>query len=288
MSAKVYEMVTEKIITQLENGIIPWRRTWSAGGLPKNAVTKKEYRGMNMFLLGDYACPFWGSFKQINDLGGSVLKGEKSSLCVFWKLFDVEDELDENGKPKKIPMLRYYNVWNISQTTLADDPRFSFDTEKNDKIAEAEWIIANMPNRPSLEKKFEKAFYNTVFDCVNVPDIKYFKDADSYYSIMFHELAHSTGHKSRLDRETVTEAAAFGSETYSKEELVAEMGSAFISASCGIVNSTLENSAAYIGNWLHKLKDDKRMIVFAAAAAQKAADYILGKNQEEAKAEEVA
>ncbi len=271
----VYELVTAKITEQLEHGVIPWRRPWTGGGAPRNAVSKREYSGVNVFLLGGYSCPYWGSFKQIGDLGGNVLKGEKGSLCVFWKMLESEDEVDADGKAKKIPLLRYYTVFNIAQTTLADDPRFAIETKQHDRIAETERIAADMPNRPTIEDKESRAYYRPSSDVVNVPALKYFESGEEYYSTLFHELAHSTGHAKRLNREGINEVAAFGTATYSKEELIAEMSAAYLCASCGI-----EHSAAYIGGWLRKLKDDRRLVVFAAAAAQKAADYVLNRKGE--------
>lgn len=280
----VYEMVTAKVIEKLESGVVPWHRPWAGGGLPMNMKSRKEYKGMNVWLLGDHSSPWWGSMKQINDLGGKVLAGEKSSLCVFndkklkksAKDADGDDESESDGKGKYYWLLKYYRVFNIAQTTLKDDPRFKVETKVHEPIKEAAEIVDGMPSRPVMESREASAFYRPSADMVNVPELKYFESAEEYYSVVFHELTHSTGHSSRLGRKGVEECAAFGSATYSEEELVAEMGAAFLCGKCGIERRTLDNSAAYIAGWLNRLKDDRRLLVKAAGAAQKAADFILG------------
>ncbi len=284
---KVYELITEKMIEKLEAGVVPWRRPWNGGGAPMNAKSKREYNGMNVFLLGGHACPYWASMKQINELGGRVEKGEKSSLCVFWKQVAVGGKDKDDGgdeapvKGKFVPMLRYYMVWNIEQTTLRDDPRFAVEAVEHDRIAEAEAIVVGMPDRPELRSVEPRAFYRPSEDMVNVPEMRYFTSAEGYYATMFHELGHSTGHVRRLAREGVMEkAAAFGSNVYSREELVAEMTAAFLCGKCGIEMEVIDNAAAYIAGWLHKLRDDRTLVVKAAGLAQRAADCVLGIKRE--------
>ena len=279
--ADVYEIITDRIVQQLENGVIPWHKPWKAGahGWPKNLVSKKDYRGINVFLLSctPYELPYWLSFKQAKDLGGHVKKGERSTVVVFWKWLETEDE--ETGKTVKRPLLRYYNIFNVSQCEglearvppVSDDPGKPFEP-----IDVCERIVSGMSQAPEIHFGTTGAFYRHADDSVSMPHRERFASVPEFYSTLFHELTHATGHESRLRRPGIVEPSRFGSGTYSKEELVAEMGAAFLCGHAGIENATLDNSAAYIAGWLKRLKDDKRLVVHAAANAQKAADFILG------------
>jgi antirestriction protein ArdC len=269
MTMNIYEMVTQKIIEQLEKGVVPWRKPW-VNFTAVNWVTQKPYRGINTLLLdgGEYA-----TFKQIQQAGGKVKKGEKGHIVVFWKWVEKEDE--ETGETIKIPFLRYYKVFEINTQVEGLESKRKVVSFEHDPIEEAEKIIKGYKNSPSYTHYSGSAYYNPQNDVINVPPMKDFKKVEEYYCTMFHEMIHSTGHKSRLARKGIEEIAAFGSETYSKEELIAEMGAAMLCAQAKIDN-TLENSAAYIQSWLRALKNDKRLVVLAAAQAQKAADYILG------------
>lgn len=278
--ASVYEQVTERIIALLENGNVPWRKPWNVQtGLPRNLVSKKLYRGINLFLLHamQYESPFWLTYRQANELGGNVRKGEKACRVVFWKLREIEDE--QTGDADKIPLLRFYYVFNVAQCDgLKNVPT---PTAETNAPAEPEAIVAAMPQRPDIKHGMALACYSPRTDTVSMPDRERFESQESYYGTLFHELTHSTGHPSRLNRTTLTEAAGFGSNPYCKEELVAEMGAAFLCGHAGIGETVLENSAAYVQNWLEQLKNDKRLIVQAAAQAQRAADFILGVKYEE-------
>jgi antirestriction protein ArdC len=280
----VYQIVTDKIIGMLEAGVVPWRKPWSSAGLPRNLVTKKPYRGINYFLLSasKYVSPFWLTFKQANELGGSVRRGEQSTLIVFWKIDQKEESPQESGEQEthRRFLLRYYLAFNLEQCDLPQgviDKLPKAETHEHDPIDEAELIVANMPQRPALETAGAKAFYNLLTDRVTIPPRELFATAEEYYATLLHELTHSTGHSTRLARETITEAAPFGSTTYSKEELCAEMGSAFLCAEAGISRAVIENQAAYVAGWLSKLREDRKLLVYAAAQAQKAADFILGR-----------
>jgi len=276
----VYEIITEQIIEKLNKGEIPWHQPWT-GSAPKNLVSKKEYRGINPFLLGcqRYSSPYWLSYKQAKDLGGHVKKGEKSTIVVFWKRVNVKDRENEDSE-KTVPMLRYYRVFNSDQCELPDGKVPMLDVNPDfQPIAACDQVVTDMQNKPDIEHREPRAYYRPSTDSVNMPKKETFVKEEFYYSVLFHELGHSTGHKSRLDRKDFAEGC-FGSETYSKEELVAEMTAAFICGHCKIENKTIENSAAYIKSWLRKLKDDSKMVVLAAAAAQKAADFILNRKFE--------
>lgn len=280
MSKSVYEMVTERIISQLEKGIIPWARPWTgvrSGAY--NRISKKPYSLLNQMLLqhdGEYA-----TFKQWQDLGGHVRKGEKSEIVCFWKIQPVEEEQEDGTKAvKQIPLLRYYNVFHISQVDGVEPlPQEELNNDIQ-PIEKADRIIIDYVTREHInfqEKKSNKAFYSPSNDMVIVPLKEQYLNINEYYSTAFHELTHSTGHKARLDRLCNGTVAAFGSETYSKEELVAEIGSASLMNIIGIETvKSFENSSAYIQNWLQVLKNDVKFIISASSKAEKAVDYILG------------
>jgi len=278
----VYGIVNDRIIEHLENGVIPWQQPWTEAGLPKNLVTGKNYRGINVWLLNtlNYSQNSFLTFKQVKDLDGSVKKGEKAQVVVFWKW--VEKENKETGEKEKAPILRYYKVFNIDQCAGIPKEKLPPVVEKNNKPLETcEKIVNEMPKCPDIRHKEHSAFYNKSEDFVNVPRMEAFKDSESYYSTLFHELVHSTGHNERLNRKELITNKAFGSEDYAREELTAEMGASYLKSYAGIPIKKLENNAAYIQSWLKRLKEDKRFIVHASAQAQKATDYILNIKNEE-------
>lgn len=271
MKKNVYEIVTEKIIEQLEKGVVPWRKPWVNGGAV-NWKSQKAYRGINAFLLepGEYA-----TFKQIQEAGGKVKKGATSHIIVFWKLLEKEDK--ESGEIEKIPYLRYYRVFEINSQVEGLKSKRENKTFDHDPIEKAEEIFKGYINAPDYTFNSGRAVYYPLADRINCPPIKDFVVAEEYYSTLFHEMIHSTGHKNRLARPGVTTSnVAFGDEVYSKEELVAEMGAAMLCGVAGIDNNTIENSASYIKSWLNVLKEDHKMVVQAAQQAQKASDLILG------------
>lgn len=277
--ANVYEMVTARIIAELEKGVIPWEKPWTgvrSGAY--NRISKKPYSIINQMILkhtGEYA-----TFKQWTDLGGHIRKGEKSEMVVFWKIFEKEETNEDTGEKevRKIPMLRYYNVFHISQVDGVEPLVIPF--KEVEPIEAADRIIAEYVERERIEFKeiaSNEAFYSPSSDRVVVPMKEQYKHINEYYSTTFHELTHSTGHKSRLDRLHTGADAAFGSETYSKEELVAEIGSASLMNLLGIETiKTFRNSAAYIQSWLKVLKSDNKFIVSASSKAEKAVNYIIG------------
>jgi antirestriction protein ArdC len=286
--SKVYEIITDRIIAELEKGCVPWKSPF-LHGKPQNLITKKPYRGINAFILGisPFSSPFWLTFKQVNEKGGSVKQGEHGTPIVFWKINDVSPAT-ETGEGEEIKveggetaperntarhrLLRYYKVFNLEQTEGISPPPLNNHTSKGDcdKLVE---------DTHAVIKKGSKACYMPTIDTIQIPDAGYFVSVDEYYSTLFHELSHWTGHSSRLCRNISALSSYAHDETYSQEELVAEMGSAFLQAHMGIT-SALENSAAYISSWLETLRNDKRMVIIAAAQAQKAADYIIGCGEE--------
>ena len=277
--ATVYEIITEQIIKKLEQGEIPWHKPWTGTGWPTNLISKKPYTGINVFLLATqgYTSPYWVTYKQAQELGGNVRKGEKSTMIVFWKQLKIKDKGKETDSEKRIPFLRYYRVFNTVQCDGLDEKIPVLDINQDfQPIEQCVNVVNGMPNRPNIQYKENRAYYSPLKDFVNMPKQEFFKKEEFYYSVLFHELGHSTGHETRCARKQFSDWAPFGSELYSKEELVAEMTSAFLSGHCHIERETIDNSAAYIKSWLYKLKNDTKMVVLAAAQAQKAANYILG------------
>jgi antirestriction protein ArdC len=284
----VYSIITERVVALLQQGTIPWQKPWQGAELaPQNLISRKPYRGVNVFLLHamSYTSPFWLTFKQAQELGGHVRKGEKSCPVVFWKWLDVENK--GAGKTERVPFLRYYSVFNAAQCEGIDGhvPSVNGATREHSPVETAERIVQGMPQRPLIKHGQAQAFYHPTDDFVGLPNPEQFRSGEGYYTVLFHELTHSTGHESRLARKGVTGSdgqwSAFGSNPYAKEELVAEMGSAFLCGQAGIVERTIENSAAYVASWLSRLKDDCKLVVQAAAQAQKAADFILAVNHNE-------
>lgn len=273
----IYQAVTDRIIEQLDNGVIPWHKPWSgiASGA-YNTVSNKTYSLLNQMLLkhdGEYA-----TYKQWSELGGQVRKDEESEIVVFWKMIPVEEKVDGEIVKKTIPYLKYINVFHVSQVdgVQPKDKKAVI----HEPIKEAEKIIADYDARESITMEDvlgNNAYYAPLRDYLCVPTKEQYSDINKYYSTKFHEMVHSTGHKSRLNRfDDNTKIAPFGSEDYSKEELVAEIGSASLMSLIGIeTEKTFKNNVAYIQSWLKVLKNDKRMIVSASSRAQKAVEYIL-------------
>lgn len=274
----IYEEITNRIIEQLENGVVPWHKPWSgvANGA-YNRISKKPYSLLNQMLLkydGEYA-----TYKQWSELGGKVKKGEKSEIVVFWKVLQIEEDKDGKIEKKSIPLLKYINVFHISQIDGVE-PK-SIEVIEHKPIEEAEKIKNDYASRENLiikELITDEAFYSPSRDYIQVPCKEQYKDIMEFYSTLFHEMIHSTGHRDRLGRlDCSVQFAGFGSENYSKEELIAEIGSAFLMNNIGIETpNTFNNSAAYIQNWLQVLKNDNKFIVSASSKAEKAMKYILG------------
>jgi len=277
MSTEIYERVTARIIEQLKQGVVPWQRPWDARvSLPRNLVTQKEYRGINVLLLlsMSYKSPYWLTFRQVNQAGGTVRKGEKACPVVFWKQCTFEEK--ETGEQLVVPFLRYYYVFNTAQCDgLKEEPEAVVISGPADSLDKAKDIVAKMPLCPAIKHGKVKASYSPKEDRVNMPSPTQFAKPVDYYAILFHELVHSTGHESRLKRPAVMAGGVFGSDSYSKEELLAEIGASFLCGQAGILDRTIDNSASYIDNWLGQFSQDTKLIVQAAAQAQRAVDFIL-------------
>lgn len=281
--ADVYSIITDRIVQRIETeGILPWSQPWrnylSQTGQPQNLISKKPYRGMNVWVLSaqGYGSPFWLSFKQAQALGGSVRKGQKGTPVVFWLWLE-----DKDGGEFAVP--RYYTVFNAEQCDGLALPALE-EKPANDagSLAECERVMSGMPTPPTVTHNEAAAYYHPVQDRVNLPRKESFAELPRYYATAFHELAHSTGHPSRLDRLQGGQAwGKFGSDPYAKEELVAEMTAAFL---CGVANiepQVEDQSVAYLQGWVSRLKGDSKLLIQAAAQAQRAADYILGTSSRE-------
>ena len=274
----VYEIITNQILAELERGNVPWRKPWRVLP-PANLISKKPYRGINVFLLGfaGYGSQYWLTFGQAKQLGGNVRRGEHGTKIVFWKFNTYETETaDGETEERKSAFLRYYTVFNLEQTEglkalLELPPAFPIES--------AEEIVKRMPNPPAFEQD-SRAAYIPSLDVVTMPSRTAFDSQEEYYSTIFHELTHATGHAKRLGREGFDKPQQFGSDSYSKEELIAEMGSAMLCGVAGIEQSTLANSAAYLKSWIARLRADSKLVISAASAAQKAADYIRGESKD--------
>lgn len=269
----IYKEVTGRIMAQLENGIIPWQKPWISSGNAISHVTGNSYSLLNQMLLGrpgEYV-----TFAQCQKEGGKVKKGEKSSMVVFWKF--IEQENPETKEKKQVPFLRYFNVFHIDQCEglKAKHQKALPNTANAHDAADA--IIHDYCERSGVKLKHQegdRAFYSPSSDSITLPLLAQFAETAEYYSTAFHELTHSTGHVSRLNR--LEKTAFFGTEAYSKEELIAEIGAAALVNAAGLETSgSFRNSAAYIQNWLKVLSDDKRFIVSAAGKAEKAVNLIL-------------
>ena len=293
----ICDRVTERIVGFLDAGIIPWQKPWSGGShnAPRSVSTKKVYRGTNLALLScaGYQSPWWLTFGQAKKLGGSVKKGEKSFPIHFWKFHPKEDckvcdgagceSCGGTGKYQRMPNLFSFNVFNASQVEGLDEKYYQSlekpaDMREFSSIEAAEKICNEYPNAPAtFHDQSDRAYYSPSSDEIHLVDPDQFVSDEEYYSTRFHEMVHSTGHKSRLERDGVTGTNFFGSHEYSKEELVAEMGSTFLCGMAGIDReSVVQNSAAYIQSWKKKLEENTDWLVWAGTRAAKATDHILG------------
>lgn len=292
-----YQLITDQIIELLDGGCAPWHKPWNAEtGMPLSMSTGKPYRGVNVFILAmesaikGYSSPYWGTFNQIKGRCGVAegekwdgLTGQKSTMIVFWKMIIKTDA--ETRQTRPMPLLRTFRVFNADQVLESERVKLGLPDKVErpalpERIAECDAVVAEyIAGGPSFSVGGDAAYYVPSTDHVQMPDLATFIGSEEYYGTLFHELTHSTGHGNRLKRPGVAELPVghkFGDALYSKEELVAEMGSAFLSGMTGIAAKTLPNSAAYLQHWIKVLRGDKKLLVHAAANAQKAADLILG------------
>ena len=269
----IYAEITNRMIQEMEQGIIPWQKPWMAAGAAISHTTGKPYSLLNQMLLG--RAGEWLTFKQVQQEGGFVRKGEKAHMVVFWKFLQVKDE--ETDELKEVLFLRYYNVFHLDQCEgiAAKHAQVNPNPANPDQTAES--IIEAYITREGVKLNHtegDRAFYQPSTDSITLPLMAQFTETAEYYGTAFYEMVHSTGHTKRLNR--LDNTAFFGSESYSKEELVADIGAAALVNRAGLETAkSFRNSAAYVQNWLQALKNDKRFIVSAAGKADKAVEYIL-------------
>lgn len=296
MSKKVQETFTQMFIDRVEqrraNGetvTAPWRKLWNpAVGQDRNLDTDKPYRGGNVFMcaIQGYGSPFWATKKQIAKLGGEINRQDDGKLVpytpiLFWNFPDAEQKA-----AGRFPFCKFYQVWNVEQTTgleeLAASKLESCGGAPVNPIAEAQAIVDGY-HGPTIRHGNSQAYYTPSTDTVSMPDMQAFENAEAFYSTLFHELAHSTGHRTRLGRDGVVNPVRFASHDYSEEELIAEMTAGMLTGLAGIdTPETVENSAAYLDHWLAKLKREPSWLASAGGQAQKAADLIRGITWEKA------
>ena len=271
----IYKQITNSIIKQLEAGTAPWVKPWATipgEGTPKNLHTGKSYHGVNVLQLwaagqiNNYEHNLWCTYKQAQERGGQVRKGEKGTTVVFWKPMEKIDP--DTGKPKKTLLARGYTVFNIAQIDGIEAVVPKRPEHEWNPLVEAESLV----HKHSIDLRIggDRAFFNVHEDYIGMPDRNRFDDAENYYSTLLHEITHWSGHKTRLDRPF---NGFFGSPDYAREELVAELGSAFLCARLGI-NGELQHPE-YIASWISVLKGDSTAIVRASKLAEIAADYIM-------------
>lgn len=298
MGKDVYQITTERVIKRLEEGVIPWQTPLriKKQGWPRNLTNDRHYNGLNVFMLAcaGYGSPYWLTLNQANELGGKIKKGEKSSIVTYYKVYDKTTGPGEDDVEKRF-VLRYYNVFNVEQTEGIQHKRLQQEEWVRGRVSdmidarleftpleECELVVKNMPQKPVITTRNGTPCYIPSLDEVRMPLPQMFNMEEEYYCTFFHELTHSTGHESRLKRKTVLDMPQTNLlESYSKEELVAEMGAAFLCGITGIQNRTIANSASYIGGWLKKLKDDPKLVIQAAGQAQRAVKFITNDMQKQ-------
>lgn len=285
-----YQLVTDSIVAHLERGVVPWRCPWNrTTGRPRNFHTGREYRGANVLLLGllHFPSPWWMTFRQTQERGGNVRKGEHGALVMKFGRYDKAKKNGDGTEDKKTTLfLKSYRVFNAMQIEGIEFPPVESgpQLDASQRSARAEQIVAQMPQPPAItEGRSTRACYRPQSDTIEMPAFARFHSPEEFHLTLFHELIHSTGHESRLARKGVTESDGFGGKTYSQEELVAEMGAAFLGMEAEIVRDQHEQSAAYLQAWLDTLRvqEHRRWIVLAANQAGRAADFILGRIAEE-------
>ena len=266
---EVYNKISNQIQEKLQQGTLPWKKSWSIG-LPQNLITRHHYTGINFLSLcmADYASPYYLTFLQCKEKGQFINTGAKGSLIVFWKL--LEPKVDNSAKQEKqepTPYIQYSYVFNVSQTSL-----YKPETEER-KNLDCEKVISGMLNKPVIKNNHSRCCYYPTSDYISLPKIYDFNSPEEYYSTLFHELIHWTGHQTRLNR-----FVSKKNMDKVSEELIAEIGSSFLCGLCGISSKVIDSQASYIDVWLLKVEKDPVYFIKAASQAQKAVNFILNKN----------
>ncbi len=284
----LYREVTDRIVAALEQGVAPWVCPWrrdGEGGRPRNGASGHVYKGVNVVLTGmaGFASSRWYTFNQAKHLGGHIRKGEKGTQVIYWTFVDarnsaadcnVGDEADTAKLPRRIPILKCYTVFNAEQIAWPEGSKHAVHQGDDDQVLglggdfdDARVLVEG--TGAVIRHGGSRAYYSPGDDYIRLPDLHRFDGAGDYYATALHELAHWTGHESRLGRDLT---GRFGTEAYAAEELVAELAAAFLGADLGVAGRL--QHAEYIGAWLRVLKGDKRAVFTASRLAQEAADYL--------------
>lgn len=266
---ELYTRITETIINKLKEGTVPWRKSWAAG-LPSNYISKRIYNGINFLSLisNDYPSQYYLTFLQCSKRGGRINQGEKGYPVIYFKVNEVEVNKEGRTEIERVPLARVSYVFNLAQTSLYEDK-----SEKL-KLPSCEELLLQIHNKPEIRHNSNRCYYSLKHDYISLPTIESFDDSSLFYSSLFHELGHSTAHPSRLNRDMSTTDM----ETYSKEELIAELSSSFLMGYCGLENKTIDDSASYINGWLKTFDSNPQILIEAAKEASTAVDYLLPKN----------
>jgi antirestriction protein ArdC len=285
MSTDLSQETTDRILSALDQGVVPWSKPWNVGGLmPTSLSSGKVYHGINTLVLSmtaqerEYDRNLWATFNQAKELGGTVRKGEKGTQVVLYKKIDVKDLTKEEGQ-KSIMLMRAFHVWNVAQCDEITLPaKYTTEREHLSVSESVQAVLDGYANGPTIRHAVQdRAYYVPSLDSITLPPLDSFKDLNGYAETVFHEITHSTGHTSRLDRFKESEPSHFGSANYAKEELIAEIGAAMLAGFAGL-ELNVTNTAAYCRSWLQALSDDKTLILKASAAASKAVALILGED----------
>lgn len=263
---ELFTKINNQILEKLKEGVIPWKKSWKEGS-PANFITKRNYHGINFLSLSmnDFNSPYYLTFNQCKERGGSVITGSKSQMIVYWKVLEYKNE-ERDEDLDRYPVIRYSNVFNLSQTTLTKE------NEDAPRIIECEQVLEKMKEKPVIKHNVRRCYYNPKKDYISLPKLQDFETPEEYYGSLFHEVIHWSGHPLRINRESLIEN---DKNNYSFEELIAEIGSSYLSALCGISPKVVDNQASYIDGWIKLSEEQENLFPRAAAQANKAVDYIL-------------
>jgi len=287
ISDKVYKKIADSILEKIQEGNLPWNKPWNGGeGAAINIATNHSFRGFNAFYLSfmgeKYSTCRFMTYNQAKTLGGQVRKGEHGYIGFKPMTLKSKTRKDENGNPAMFVTYSAVTYFNVDQIDGLPEKYYKLEeTEAREfnKIEECEKIVSSMPSKPEVKHEEQRAYYNPRLDCVNMPKPETFNSDEEYYSTLFHELGHSTGHETRINRSL--KEGFFGNHAYSEEELVAEFTASFLCGTAGIEKGIIDNSAAYIQGWHKRISDDLTILIKAANKAQKAADFILNRKEKQ-------
>ena len=277
---KAYQTITNRILELLDEGTVPWQKPWRVEDRPRNLASGRPYYGINAFLLANapHLSPYYVTYKQAQSRGGHVKRGSKGYPIIFFRWLEKERE-NTKGKQEtyRYPLVKSHVVFNaVDQCEGLKVPQLK--TKAFDPVAKAEAIWNEYRDKPTLQLGGFRAFYSPQFDLIQMPSTELLTSASAYYSVLFHEAAHSSGAKHRLDRPGVSKSiTAFGSKDYGQEELIAEMTSCYLCGEAGIIDRELSQSSAYINGWLAAIREDKKLVIVAACQAERATNYIRGR-----------